>query len=61
MNLSDLHINDLVFVEAKSNDIFTDFYGVVKEVNAEYAVIEELVTPYHDCWSCWPDQIYSLN
>jgi len=54
MKLSDFNIGDFVFVEAKSGDIFTDFLGTVKEVNAEYVVVEDQDC---DCWSCDADQI----
>lgn len=55
MNLSDFNTGDFVAVEAKPTDIFShDFVGTVKEVNAEYVVVEDQAG---DCWSCDPDQI----
>ena len=54
MKLSDFNVGDSVFVEAKPRDIFTDFLGTVKEVNAEYVIVED---QDGDGWSCDPDQI----
>lgn len=52
--LEDFHVGQSVNVTALPNDLFHNFTGTVKEVNAVYIIVTD---QDGDCYDCEPNQL----